>query len=53
MTNEAPEGMRNNMLRSYNQIVPSDGDDVPSHLNFEMSAKPEEYKKLLFSLVLE
>merc|ERR1711988_638782 len=51
MTNEAPEGMRNNMLRSYNQIVPSDGDDVPSHLNFEMSAKPEEYKKLLFSLV--
>mgnify|MGYP003327064593 CR=1 FL=1 len=39
------------MLRSYNQIVPGDGEDVPGHMNFETSAKSTAYKKLLFSLV--
>ena len=51
MTNEAPEGMRNNMIRSYKQVVPNDSGSVPKAMNFETCAKSEEYKKLLFSLV--
>ena len=51
MTNEAPEGMKNNMARSFKQVVPSDEENVPTGSNFETCKKSEAYKKLLFSLV--
>jgi dynein heavy chain len=51
MTNEPPKGLRNNMLRSFDQVIPSDNaSEVPESLNFETCSKPREWKRLVFSL---
>ena len=51
MTNEPPKGLRNNMLRSFDQVVPGDNlEEVPDSINFETCSKPREWKRLVFSL---
>ncbi|RYY70675.1 hypothetical protein EON63_22360 [archaeon] len=40
VTNEPPRGLRANLLRTFNDITPED---------YEASAKPLAYKKLLFA----
>lgn len=46
MTNEAPKGVKANLLMSFN------GEKISDPNFFELSTKPKEFKTLLFGLCL-